>query len=107
MTPEQKLDALFAADEPPTRDLAFQAVTAERIARRRAWARVGAMVPWTISAAVMLWALAPMLAPALVAMAGVVGATLAPTAAILCCVALLAATLRRGGLAIGARPPRA
>ncbi|GAA0624884.1 hypothetical protein GCM10009422_21720 [Brevundimonas kwangchunensis] len=62
MTPEQKLDALFAADAPPARDYAFEADVAERIARRRAWLTVVALSPWALIAGIVLWALQPVLA---------------------------------------------
>lgn len=63
MTPEQKLAALFAADTPPARDYAFQIRAAERIAARRAWMTVGALVPWVVAVMALLWALAPVAAP--------------------------------------------
>ena len=59
MTPEQKLAALFAADTPPARDYAFQAVVAQRIAARRAWLTLLALVPGAVAATAVLWALAP------------------------------------------------
>ncbi|MES2862119.1 MAG: hypothetical protein V4701_11640 [Pseudomonadota bacterium] len=83
MTPDDTLSAFFAEAAPPVRDLGFQAVVAERIARRRAIATVGAMVPWTIAAVALCWALAPMLGPvvdalgqALIPAAGILGLTL-------------------------------
>lgn len=79
MTPEDQLDAFFADAAPPARDLAFQAAVAERIARRRAMATVLAMIPWTIAAIALCWALGPILAP----VAEMLGRTLAPAAAIL------------------------
>lgn len=63
MTPEQKLAALFAAEAPPARDYAFQAAVAQRIAKRRAWMTVGALVPWAIAGAALLWGLNPVVAP--------------------------------------------
>ncbi len=91
MTPEQKMAALFAADAPPARDFAFEVRTAQRIAARRLWARIAAMLPLTVAAAAGLWGLQPLwpeaarmldqagaatpdLLPALV-VAGVTGAT--------------------------------
>ena len=56
MTPERKLAALFAAEAPPARDFAFQAAVARRIAARRAWMTVVALLPWTIAATALLWA---------------------------------------------------
>jgi len=64
MTPEQKLAVLFAAEAPPARDYAFQAGVAQRIAVRRAWLTVAALLPWAIAAMAVLWALAPVLGPA-------------------------------------------
>lgn len=57
MTPEQKMNALFAAEAVPARDYGFQAVVAARIARRRAWARVLSMVPVLIAVTAGLWGL--------------------------------------------------
>lgn len=91
MTPEQKMAALFAAETPPARDFAFEAVMAQRVAVRRFWARIAAMIPLAVAAAAGLWGLQPLwpeaermldqagaatpdLLPALV-VAGVTGAT--------------------------------
>ena len=63
MTPERKLAALFAAEAPPARDLAFQTAVARRIAARRAWMTVGALVPWTVAATALLWGLSPVVGP--------------------------------------------
>ena len=95
MTPEETLNAFFAEAKPPARDLAFQTGVAERVARRRAFATVGALVPWTIAAMVLCWALGPMMAPVIEGL----GQTLAPAAAILMLtglgVAVLTASARR------------
>tara|TARA_R110002124_G_scaffold227547_1_gene392775 strand:+ start:3327 stop:3626 length:300 start_codon:yes stop_codon:yes gene_type:complete len=64
MTPEQKMNALFAADAAPARDLGFQADVAQRIARHRASATVVALVPWLIAATAVLWGLQPTLGAA-------------------------------------------
>ena len=79
MTPEQKLAALFAAEAPPPRDYAFEADVAERIARRRAWMTVAAMLPWLTVAGIVLWALAPVL----VTVSGEVAPVLSPVALVL------------------------
>lgn len=63
MTPDRKLAALFAAGTPPARDLRFQAAVARRIAERRAWMTVAALVPWTIAAVALLWGLSPVVGP--------------------------------------------
>jgi len=61
MTPEQKLAALFAAEAPPRRDYAFEVEVAGRIARRRAWMTVAALLPWAVVAGLVLWVLHPLL----------------------------------------------
>lgn len=61
MTPEQKLAAIFAQQAAPARDLVFMAVVAQKIARRRAVLSVLAGLPWALVAAVVLWALQPVL----------------------------------------------
>lgn len=65
MTPDAKLDALFAAARPPARDYAFEATVAQRVARRRAWGAFLALTPWIIAAAAVLWGLRPAIAPLL------------------------------------------
>ena len=58
-----ELRALFAADEPPRHDPMFVARVAERAARHRL---MEDLVAWGIAslvAAVVLWALGPVLAP--------------------------------------------
>lgn len=98
MTPEETLNAFFAEATPPARDVAFQVGVAERVARRRAFATVGALIPWTIAAMVLCWALGPMMAPVIEGM----GRTLAPAAAI-----LMLTGLGVVGLMAGARRLRA
>ncbi len=97
MTPEDKLAAFFAEATPPVRDLAFQAVVAERVARRRAFATVGALIPWTIAAIVLCWAIGPMMGPVLEGL----GRTLAPAAAILMLTELGVVGLRAGARRLG------
>ncbi len=79
MTPDETLNAFFAEATPPTRDLGFQAVVAERIARRRAIATVAALIPWTIAAIALCWVVGPFLEPVMEGL----GQTLAPAAVIL------------------------
>ena len=83
MTAEQKLNALFAAEAVPARDLGFQADFVQRIARQRAWATVAALVPWLIAATALLWGVQPVIAAAADQLAPV----LAPVAMILTLVA--------------------
>lgn len=63
MTPEDKLNALFASQRPTTPDYLFQAAVAQKVALRRAWLTVGASVPWAIAAIACLWALQPVITP--------------------------------------------
>lgn len=63
MTPETKLNALFAAQRPATPDYLFQAEVARKVALRRAWLTVAASAPWAIAAIACLWALQPVIAP--------------------------------------------
>lgn len=84
MTPDDKLAAFFAGATPPARDPAFQAVVAERVARRRAFATVGALIPSTIAAIVLCWAIGPMMGPVVEGL----GRTLTPAAVILMLTAL-------------------
>jgi hypothetical protein len=64
VSPEDlELKALFAADEPPRHDHGFVAEVAERVARQRL---IEELVGWgmaSLIAAVVLWALGPVLAP--------------------------------------------
>ncbi|WP_417233178.1 hypothetical protein [Brevundimonas sp.] len=64
MTPEQKMNALFAAEAAPARDYGFQAEVVARIARRRAWMSILSLVPWLIAATAVLWALRPVISTA-------------------------------------------
>ena len=61
MTPEQKLATLLAVEAPPRRDYAFEVEVARRIARRRAWLTVAALLPWVVVSGIVLWALQPVL----------------------------------------------
>lgn len=62
MTPEDKLNALFAAEAAPARDLLFETAVAERVARGRAVRRVVAMTPWAAAAGAGLAGVQPALA---------------------------------------------
>jgi len=76
MTPEAKLEGLFAADAPPVRDYAFEVEVAQKVALRRAWLTAAATAPWAIVGTVLLWALVRSVGPALETTAE----ALAPTA---------------------------
>ena len=62
MTPEEKLQHLFAAAAAPARDPVFEAETALRVARRRAVASAAASIPLVVAGAALLWLLRPMIA---------------------------------------------
>ena len=90
MTPEDKLAAFFVEATPPERDLLFQAEVAKRVARRRAFATVAALIPWTLAAIVLCWAVGPALGDAIADL----GPTLASTVALLAFTALGIAMLK-------------
>ena len=52
MTPEEKLQHLFAAAAAPARDPVFEAETALRVARRRAVASAAASIPLAMDVAI-------------------------------------------------------
>jgi hypothetical protein len=81
---DRTLAAFFAEASPPARDLAFEARVAAKIARRRTVATVAALVPWTVAASVLLWAIGPLLGP----LVDGLSETLAPAATILALTAL-------------------
>ncbi len=92
MTSDDKLAAFFAEATPPVRDLAFQADVAERVARRRAFATVISLIPWTIAAMVLCWVIGPMMGP----VTDGLGRTLVPAATILMLTGLGVASLISG-----------
>lgn len=57
MTPEQKMNALFAAEAVTARDVGFQVEVLARIARRRAWESVLSLLPWLFAVTAGLWGL--------------------------------------------------
>ena len=63
MTPEDKLNSLFATARPVERDFTFEAEVAEKVAGRRAFATVGALTPWAIAATAVLWGMRPVFGP--------------------------------------------
>lgn len=86
LTPEQKLAALLSGPAAPSRDPVFCAEVMTRVARRRAWARVGAAAPWAVSGGLVAWAMQPVLGPSVESLAQI----LALPGAILGAVAVLA-----------------
>ena len=73
---DDRLKAIFAADAPPARDPAFAAAVTERLVRRRCLQDLAFLGGLSAVGAVALWALWPVLQPALVA----VSRDLAPAA---------------------------
>src|SRR4051812_4954348 len=67
-TPDERLAALFAADLPPARDVAFQAEVLAAMARRRFLADMMLLSTITSLAGVGLWLVWPAVAPALEAL---------------------------------------
>ena len=55
------LAALWAADEPPERDLVFVLAVMAEVERRRFWVSLASLVPVTVAASAILWAFSPMI----------------------------------------------
>ena len=90
MTPaDERLRALFAQDEPPPRDPVFQAAVMERLARRRCLQDLAFLAGLSLIGAIGLWALWPVLHPALTAVSGELAPAAAVLAAALTAVAIL------------------
>jgi len=102
MTPEDKLNALFAAERPKAPDYVFQAAVAQKMAVRRAWLTVAASVPWAVAAMACLWALQPVIAPLRDSL-NVFLPTLAGTVLLACATAVAALWLARTGGRVGFR----
>jgi hypothetical protein len=95
---DERLKAIFAADEPPPRDAAFTAAVIEALERRRFLRDMALLAGVTVLGGLLLWALWPTLEPALVA----VSQGLAPAAAALALAACLLVVLgARPGAALG------
>lgn len=99
MTPaDDHLKALFAHDEPPPRDPAFQAAVMQRLAKRRCLQDLAFLGGVSALGAVAMWALWPILQPVLTAISGPLAPGAATLAAALSAVAIL------GGLGDQAAP---
>jgi hypothetical protein len=61
MSDEARLAAVWAADEPPARDVAFGLDVMARILRRRLWIDAAALAPVVVAAGILLWVLAPII----------------------------------------------
>jgi hypothetical protein len=93
---DDRLKALFAADEPPARDPAFTAEVMQALARRRFQMDLALLAGATGLGGLVLWALWPVAQPVLVSMSQ----TLAPAAgALVVAVALV--------MILGGRPTAA
>ena len=64
---DDRLKALFALDEPPARDMVFQAAVMEQVMRQRLREEVALLCAVSVVAAGVLWLVWPTLQPALVA----------------------------------------
>lgn len=86
------LKALFAEDEPPARDVVFQAAVMEEVIRRRFVIDMSLLAMASTAGAFLIWALWPTLAP----LTGVLVQGLAPVGACLTLAAVAVAVLDRG-----------
>jgi len=60
MSEDSRLQALWAADEPQTRDPTFEFAVMERVLSRRLWIDMAALAPIIVGAGVVLWSLMPL-----------------------------------------------
>ncbi len=63
LSPEDRLSRAFALDEPPARDLGFTVAVMERVARRQLRDSILMLIPPALVAAILLWAVVPVLQP--------------------------------------------
>lgn len=63
LSPEDRLSRAFALDAPPARDLGFTVAVLERVARRRLRDSILMLIPPALAAAILLWAVVPVLQP--------------------------------------------
>jgi hypothetical protein len=61
MVDEGRLAALWALDEPPARDPAFELAVMARLLRRRLWVDIATLAPIIVGAGIVLWTLTPLL----------------------------------------------
>jgi len=94
-TADDRLKALFAADEPPARDPAFSTAVTERLVRRRCLQDLAFLGGLSALGAVVLWAVWPLLQPVLVTLSR----DLAPDAVVLA--AAVSAVAALGGFGGG------
>ncbi len=91
-SPDERLAALFAAEQPPARDPAFQAGVLAAMARQRFVADMLLMATVAILATVALWLIWPAVAPTLITL----GQAFAPgLAALIAAGSILAVTTGR------------
>jgi hypothetical protein len=93
-----RLRAAFAADEPPTRDPAFALTIMDRIARRRLAMDLAGAAVAAVAAAVILWALWPVLARGLDPLMANAWRSFGPVVAVLAVIASLIAFDRAPGM---------
>lgn len=87
---EDKLAALFALDEPPPRDAAFSAEVMAAVIRREFQKDVALLSAASLVGAAALWAVWPVLQPAVVAVSHSLAPVIAGLAVAACAVWLLA-----------------
>lgn len=87
---DDRLIALFAYDEPPPRDPEFTVRVMEAAVRRRFLADVAGLTGATLLGGAALWALWPVLDPALVSLSQGLAPAVAAAAVALCALAMLA-----------------
>lgn len=63
---DDRLKALFAADEPPARDQVFTAAVTERLVRRRCLQDMALLAAMSALGGVVLWGLWPLMEPVVV-----------------------------------------
>lgn len=63
LSPEDRLSRAFALDAPPARDFGFTVAVLERVARRRLRNSILMLIPPALVAAILLWAVVPVLQP--------------------------------------------
>ncbi|MCR5880275.1 hypothetical protein [Phenylobacterium sp. J367] len=86
---EDRLKALFALDEPPARDVVFSAEVMARVLRREFRIEVATVGAASLVGAAALWAVWPVLQPALVAISHGLAPTIAGLALAACLIAVL------------------
>jgi len=91
---DDRLKALFAADEPPARDPVFSMAVMERLVRRRFQEDVAVLCGVSLAGGAVLWPLWPVLQPMLVTLSQGFAPALGAVALAACAVMILGARPR-------------